>query len=164
MDNRKTNPSRLSVAENDFNNSQKKIQVVKCKADGINCKDHLAAINNNFLQSSYYYQDKDYRRAIEALESAFEGTITIQSNTCSKCVNLFRTTIIETLTNYHAELKSISTGIFAKKRFRQDYEFAETVLNNFLSRQNPQRETKVIKMQKTNEHSSVVFANASPGF
>jgi hypothetical protein len=163
MDKRKTNPFPLSVAENDLNNSQEKIQVVKCKPDGISCKDYLAALNNNFLQSSYYYQDKDYRRAIEALESAFEGTVTIQSNSCSKCVNLFRTTIIETLTNYRDELKSISTGIFAKKRFRQDYEFAETVLENFRSRQNPRRETKIIKMRKTNEQSSVVFAHASPG-
>jgi hypothetical protein len=164
MDNRKTNPFSLSVAENDyFNNSQEKIQVTKCRPDGISCKSHLNAINNSFLQSSYYYQNKDYRRAIEALESAFEGTVTIQSNTCSKCVNVFRTTIIETLTNYHDELKSMSSGIFRKRRFIQDYELADNVLNAFQNRQNLQRETKIIKMRKYSEQSSGIFAHVSPG-
>lgn len=164
MDNRKTNPFSLSVAENDyFNSGQEKIEVVKCKADGINCKGYLKAINNNFLQSSYHYQNKDYRRAIEALESAFEGTVAIQCNTCSKCVKLFRTTIIETLTKYHAELKSMTTGIFRKKRFIQDYELAENVLNAFLDRQNAQREIKIYKMQKINERRSGIFAHVSQG-
>lgn len=164
MDTRKNNPFSLTAAENDyFNNSQEKIQVVNCKPEGAKCKDYLAQINNNFLQSSYHHQNNDYRRAIEALENAYEETITIQGVACSKCVDLFRSTIIESLTNYHAELKSMTTGLFRKKRFRNEYVLADNLLNKFLSLQNPQHETKIIKMQKINAENSGVFAQASSG-
>lgn len=164
MDTRKNNPFSLAVAENDyFNDKQEKIQVVSCKPEGSNCQSILTLINHNFQQSSYYYRNKDYRRAIEELESAFQGTIAIQRNTCSKCVSFFRTTIIETLTGYQIELKSKATGIFKKKRFLQDYELAERVLCSFREMQSEKKETKVIKMRNTEGLNSGVFGNVSLG-
>lgn len=121
----------MSIKESKyFNDKQDKIELVgNCLlGDKYLCKKQLSVINKKFLASSRYFRDKDYTRSIEELKSAFYITTEIQETSCTKCIELFRSTITESLENIHADLQKMSTGFFVRKHYQSSYELATSVL------------------------------------
>lgn len=117
-----------------FNDSEDKIELTHCEADGVNCKDHLSVINKSYKESDNFLRNKDYKKSIEALERAFEKTFELQQSQCKKCANLFRTTVIQSLEDMHKELKKSTTGLFRAKRYKSDFQLVDKTLTDLKGR------------------------------
>ncbi len=130
MNIRKNKPFSLAITEHEYlNNKQDKIQVISCVPDGESCEGHLKEINKCYTFSSKSHLDKDYRQAIDILGKAYNETFEMKRGSCIKCVDLFRKTILNSIQNIHAELKSMTTGLFKNKRYKNDYLYADKVIN-----------------------------------
>ena len=116
-----------------LNHNSNKIELVSCPRNGVKCKNHLAAINEDYSESSIYHQNREYQKSIEALNNAFTKTFELKEDTCTKCANMFRSTIIQSLEDIHLELHSMSKGLFKTKRYQSSYILAGNVLNNLKS-------------------------------
>lgn len=110
------------------NEEQNKIELLGCPFGGNNCKNHLAVINKNYLDSSRYQKEKNYQQAIELLKNAYYKTDELQQANCAKCADLFRATITSSLENIHHELQKMTSGIFRNKRYNEVFLEAENVL------------------------------------
>ncbi|RIH65625.1 hypothetical protein D1164_08130 [Mariniphaga sediminis] len=118
----------LSKKDNGANGQSAKIEVMDCQNNGEKCKEHLAVINENYLESYQYLEGKNFRESIASLKNAFEKTHELQDTTCLKCAQLFRDTITESLEDIRDELQKMSTGIFKTKRYQSSYDEACDVL------------------------------------
>ncbi len=120
----------LSTLDTDyFNDGQDKIELVNGEALTKKCSKYLSLVNVSFRESDYFRRDKDFDRAIEALKDAYIATFDLTESTCLRYGQLFRSTILESLENIHAELKYLSKGIIIKrKRFQSSYETAVNTL------------------------------------
>lgn len=108
-----------------------KFELIYCPRNGKNCKDHLNEINKKYIDSDYYYQNKEYQESIAALNNAFQKTYELNQETCANCARTFRNTIFQTLQNIHVELYDMTNGLFKNKRYNASYVLAENVLNEF---------------------------------
>jgi hypothetical protein len=113
--------SLLKADKNYQPRGESKIELLGCPYGGQNCKTHLALINNNYLESAKYQNEKNYLRAIELLKSAYYTTHELQKTTCTKCASLFRSTITNSMSDIHKELQKMSTGMFRNKRYHDVY-------------------------------------------
>jgi hypothetical protein len=114
-----------------FKDTQDTIELVSCPLKEMMCKFHLSAVNKSFLESELYRREKDYHRSIETLKSAFNITTELMEHPCTKCAQLFRSTIIESLENIHGELEKMSKGIFGNKRYQSSYIKVDNLLKEF---------------------------------
>lgn len=105
-----------------------KIELVSCPRKGKNCHEHLNVINTRFNESRIYQSEKNYRRSVELLKSAFDETMHLQEPTCVKCAALYRSTIIESLEETHKDLQKMAHGFFRSGRFKGSYIMADNVL------------------------------------
>ncbi len=127
----------LSLSKNEsdaIREQQGKIELISCPGGGNVCKQHLAGINNYFVESQKHQQDKNYRRAIELLKSAYHSTEDLQKETCKKCALMFRSTITRSVEEIHSELHKMSTGIFRNKRYQAVYIEAGNILKELKSK------------------------------
>ena len=128
----KSNHAKTYVAESgNSHNGDNKFELISCLQNGGKCKSHLSAINKNYTESDIYHQNKEYRKSIEALNSAFNKTLELQDASCVNCAEMFRSTIIQSLENIHIELHNMSTGWFKNKRYKLSYILAGNVLKEF---------------------------------
>jgi hypothetical protein len=123
----------FSITDTDESTNDKpdKIELVSCPLKEMMCKFHLSAINKSFLESELYRREKDFHRSIETLKSAFNKTTELMEHPCTKCAQLFRSTIIESLENIHGELENMSKGIFGNKRYQSSYIKVDNLLKEF---------------------------------
>ena len=111
-----------------WDGSQAPIELVSCPLNGIKCETKRELINASLIASRNYRLNKEYHESIIELKAAFSQTIELQDTTCKSCVNLFRSTIIQSLEQIHGELRKMSTGIFKVKRYQSSFEFASETL------------------------------------
>jgi hypothetical protein len=114
-----------------FYDKQDKIELLSCPRKEMMCKEHLSLVNKCYVEAEHYRKEKDYERSIDTLKSAFYKTTELVDQSCSKCAELFRSTITESLENVHCELEKMSTGIFSKKRYQSSYLMADNILKEF---------------------------------
>lgn len=106
---RKSKKFPLSAEESDyFDDNQEKITLLRCSFSGKGCNPYLPKINKYFLESSKHFRNKNYLMAVEALNNANSVTFNMNRATCSRCVQLFRSTINKSLDAIRGELKEIS--------------------------------------------------------
>lgn len=127
---RKNNAFSLAVTECDYLNSkQNKIELVNCVPEGESCEEQLKTINKCYTFSHKAHLDKEYRQAIDILGIAYNVTFEIKQGSCINCADVFRKTILDSFENIHTELKSMTTGFFKNKSYKDDYLYAEKVVN-----------------------------------
>lgn len=121
----------FSLAEDEvkyFHSDEDKIELVHCPFDKKECVEQLPDINRYFHESHQGRMDKDYVKAIEALQHAFDITFYIQQSTCTECSGLFRSTIISSMDVLLSELKDLTSGLFRNKRYLPAFEKATHTL------------------------------------
>src|SRR5690554_6270016 len=120
--------SLFSFSKTDYNDGQSKLELLGCPFSGEKCKQQLTVINSNYLKSSEYQREKNYRQAIILLKNAYESADELHQPSCVKCADLFRSTIAQSLKNIHDELRKMTTGIFRNKRYHSVYIEAANIL------------------------------------
>jgi hypothetical protein len=118
----KVNWSRLfslTVTDNEyFDDNQDKIELVGCKRDHHVCLNYLPEINRLMKESDVHYRDREYNKALEALEKAYDNTLKLSHTECFKCARLFRSTIVSSLEEMNHELQGMSKGLFRTARYQ----------------------------------------------
>lgn len=104
-----------------FNEKLDKIQLQRCAMGGQKCKEQLAVVNKNFVESGKYVYNKNYNGAMETLKSAFYVTFELNESTCLKCAAYFRSTITHSLESIQEELGAMSTGMFKTNKYQSNY-------------------------------------------
>ena len=125
--------SPKSIADNNVNGHdvESKFELISCPLNGKNCKNHLISINRNFIESNIYHKNKEYQQSIEALNNAFTETLELNEETCAKCAETFRFSIIQMLQNIHVELGNTTKGLLKTNRYKSSYILADNVLHSF---------------------------------
>jgi len=122
----------FTIKETDHSkNKTNKIELVSCPLRDVICKGHLNEVNNNYLQSEQYHREKEFKKSIETLKSAFYKTTELVEHPCANCVQLFRSTIFKSMENIHGELETMSKGFFGSKRYQSSYISADNALREF---------------------------------
>lgn len=125
-------PFSFSEAETEqFYNNQDKIELLSCPRNKMICQEQLSFVNKCYLQSEQSFKDKDFHRSIDTLKNAFYKTTELDELPCAKCAALFRSTIVESVENYHNELERMTSGLFGKKSYISSREKAANVLDEF---------------------------------
>ncbi len=114
----------------DSDGAESKFELLSCKRKGIKCQNHLLYINKSYIKSDYYLQNKEYFKSVEELDKAFKKTFKLENESCMKCAEMFRTTIIRSLEEIHSELRSMSSGLFRKKQYKSSYIMTGNVLQS----------------------------------
>lgn len=107
---------------------QEPFELVSCPRGGKNCNGSRAVINESVIASRKYLLNKEYNESINELKNAFQQTNNLQEPVCQQCVQLFQTTIIQSVEQIHKDLHRMTTGIFRAKRYRPSLEYADKVL------------------------------------
>lgn len=124
----------FSLSENEgdyFAGENRKIELMACPNGGNSCSEHLAVINSNFGIVDESLANKDYTKSIEALNVAFQKANELQEESCMKCAELFKQSIIQSLEEIQNDLKIMSRGLFGKRRFQANYIQASELLKEF---------------------------------
>jgi hypothetical protein len=116
-----------------LNDKQNKIEFVKCPKKEMKCKEQLTVINKIYIDTEFYRREKDYKSSIETLKNAFYITTELTEKPCTKCAEVFRATVIDSLENIHSELKNITTGIFGNKKYQSSLTLSQNALNELKS-------------------------------
>jgi hypothetical protein len=124
----------LSAIDHEYlNDNQNKFELVKCPGEGMKCKEQLLVINKIYVDSEFFRREKDFKNSIETLKNAFYITTELSEKPCTKCAEVFRATVIDSLENIHSELKTTTSGIFGNKKYQSSLIFAENVLSELKS-------------------------------
>ena len=124
--------SFCTLAEKDaeyFAERPNKFEMVSCPKKERNCKNYLKEINNRYLESEIYRENKEYQNSIAALKNAFNYTTELKESPCNKCAEFFQTNIVQSLESIHHEIHKMSVGLFRTKRYNLSYLIAGDVLN-----------------------------------
>jgi hypothetical protein len=113
-----------------FNDEMNYIELENCPRGGGNCENHRAGINQSMVNARQFRMQKDYKRSIQEYKSAFSLTHELENQTCKPCAELFQSVILKALEQTQDELKSLTTGLFAKKNLRTSYQLAQSVLTD----------------------------------
>lgn len=108
-----------------FNDKEAFIKLEYCKEDGESCSSQLNAVNKNLVLARKLIEEKEYSKALQEINSAFNITYEIERPGCQKCAKLFRNTILNSLKQIIDDLKKTTSGIFAKKSLKPDLLLAE---------------------------------------
>jgi hypothetical protein len=111
-----------------LNDKQDKFELLKCPRNDMNCKEQVSAINKIYVDAEFFRREKDYYNAIETYKHAFYITTELTDFPCTKCAEVFRATIVESLENICTELKKITSGFLANKKYRPSLTKVENVL------------------------------------
>lgn len=113
------------------NEKKKKFELVSCPLNGLYCKNIVAAMNKDYVESEAAHLNKEYDKSLDALKNAYNKTMELPESPCSSCASNFRSAINDSVENIHSELKSMSKGLFSTNRYQSSCEKAEQVLNEF---------------------------------
>lgn len=108
-----------------------KITLLSCPLGCTKCKREVAEINRFYSESNQYQFNNEYQRSIDSLKDAFGRTHDLKEPACYGCTQLLREIIIESLHNVYIDLKQLSSGYFAKKRYKVSLFVAKNTLKEF---------------------------------
>ncbi len=124
----------LAVIDTEYlNEKQNKIEFVSCPRKAMKCKEQLSVINKIYIETELLRREKNYINSIETLKDAFYITSELTEHPCTKCAEVFRSTIVDSMENIHKELIKITSGIFANKNYQTSLTLAENTLTEFKS-------------------------------
>jgi len=122
----------FSETETDcFYDKQDKIELVSCPRKNMICQKQLSFVNKCFQESEQYVRDKDFHRSIDTLKDAFYKTEELDQLPCSRCAELFRLTINESVVSIQDELEGMISGLFGNKSYQSSWDKAAEVLDEF---------------------------------
>lgn len=101
-----------------FHSEENKIELVHCPNDKKECVKQLPIVNRYFQESHQARMDKDYLKAIEALQHAFDITYDIEEDSCAACSRFFQSTIISSMEIIYSDLKDLTSGWFSNKGYK----------------------------------------------
>ncbi|MGQ7871140.1 hypothetical protein [Sunxiuqinia sp. sy24] len=107
------------------------IQFVSCQFNGSRCVNQRETINQCLFNSHDSFTNKEYDDSIEALKIAYDQTGEISGAPCSRCAQLFRSRITDSMEQIHDELQRMTTGFFSWGSLSPSYELANTAINEF---------------------------------
>jgi len=111
-----------------FNDAQDKFKLVNCPIQGKHCIKQLPSINKSYLEAEQYRRNKEFHPAINTLKRAYFTTLELKEPGCSKCVDLFQSSITQSLEEIKDELHKMSIGWFKTKRYESSYLMSGKVL------------------------------------
>ena len=100
---------------------QDKFELVSCSVKEGHCKKILPEINDLYAESELARINKEYLKSAELLKNAYNKTLGLKESLCTKCVELFQSSITETLETMQEEVHQMSLGYFHKKRYENVY-------------------------------------------
>lgn len=98
-----------------------KFELVGCPVSGIYCSSILPEINALYDEAESAHINKEYQNAVELLKKAYLKTFELNESTCSACVNMFQSSIKNTMVNMQNEVKDMSFSFFCKKQYEPVY-------------------------------------------
>lgn len=144
----------FSASESEYFEEQRdKIEFTGCKHSGKSCLNYLPRINDHFRESDLFYRDRDFNRAIDALEKAWYKAGELKDPDCQRCSLFFQATVLQSLESIHTELDRMTKGIFGTKRYQSCYIKADDLLKRI-------RTTKEVKPEYTLKKVSSVLQPA----
>lgn len=112
-----------------FRDKHNKIKLVgECPLNGSECSELLDTVNDRLLTSEIYFRNKEYPQSIEAIKAAFYKISELRNESCKKCIDLFQSTIIQSLENINNDLEKTCSGFLGKRRYRSSYILAADAL------------------------------------
>jgi len=152
----KVNWRRLfSISTSDtelFNESNNKFEFVGCNKKEYSCLSILPQVNNYFRESDIYFNDKDFYRALKAIENAYYKAGELTDMECVNCSAFFQASAIQSLESIHAELKSMTTGLFGTKRYIPQYQMAAQLLRKLKHKEDSEVTTFSPAMEPAYQH------------
>ncbi len=130
--------------------SDKTIELDKCPNGGLFCPDLLENVNNLLHNANLYAQNKEYSRALELKETAFNQIVQLKNDRCQPCGTLFREVILNSVKMYITDLEKMSSGFFGKKKYKYHLKNAERLfkrMENYLEKYNPSQ-AEIQKLKK----------------
>lgn len=122
MDAKTTNHHSLYDVNSDYTIAKEdKFELMNCSLNGVHCSTVLPEINKLYAESEVYRVNKEYVRAAELLEQAYNKTFELKKTSCATCVDFFQTSIAKTMETMQEEVHQMSLGLFHKKRYEQVY-------------------------------------------
>lgn len=112
----------LSTSESEYYEEKSdKIEFTGCKLSGKGCLNYLPKINDHFREADLFFRDRDFNRAIDALEKAWYKAGELKEPDCQRCSLFFQATVIQSLESIHNELERMTKGIFGTNRYQSCY-------------------------------------------
>ncbi|HZL10000.1 MAG TPA: hypothetical protein VFC65_08385 [Prolixibacteraceae bacterium] len=93
-----------------------------------NCQINLSSFNKSYRISQKYIQNKDYLRSIEELKITYTRINNLDLAYCSKCAEVFRSTIIQSLEVIQEDLQKMGSGFLRSQKYASSYQLVCTVL------------------------------------
>ena len=103
------------------------IELVFCPQKGHNCGKQRDLINEHLAVAQNCLHSKDYYIALNNLLKAHDAANEVSQQQCHKCKVLFKSIISSTCKFYVNDLKNMSKGLFRKRKYLLDYEYAKNV-------------------------------------
>lgn len=95
-----------------FNDEQEKFELVSCPFNEEHCKELRGAVNKDYRESQLYRRNKEYPKALDLLNRAYNNTFELTKPSCANCAVFFRNSIVESMTNIKKEQQKRSGGLF----------------------------------------------------
>ncbi len=112
----------------DGENNQDIIELISCQSNGDHCAQVRGEINKLLKSARISRINKEYRKAVDEMVEAYGLTNQEINESCRACHQLFRDTIINSLSLVTNELKKMNSGLFRDKHYQQVYLFASKKL------------------------------------
>lgn len=131
---------RLIIKDSEyFHDNEDTIKLNFCPNDGEHCKGQMAYMNNRLLLTRKLVENKEYTRAIESLNEAFDSTYDLGEAQCQPCAQLFRESIVKTLEHLVSDLDEMTKGLFRKKTFIADLVLARRIMQELREKLPPSK-------------------------
>jgi hypothetical protein len=109
-----------------------KFELVSCSVTGVCCNTILPEINKLYEVAGLARVNKEYQQSADLLQQAYDKTLTLKEPSCSKCIELFQSSIANTMETMQNEVHDMTVGFFRKKH----YEHVYIKLSNHLRKMN----------------------------
>lgn len=109
------------------------IKLEYCPKEIITCDNQRKIMNRHLHLARQYFDNKEFYLGIRSLTDAYDATFNSNKQPCKKCETFFRDIIINSCENKVDELRRYTTGVFKRRKFMLDYEFAKQTLERLKS-------------------------------
>lgn len=115
------------IIKNNSKQLQPNIELADCPLKAMLCEVQLASIHISLFEYEKYRIEKKYEKSVEILKNAFEKTLMLKNNPCTKCANHYHQIIFETMEIIINELNKPSNSLFSKKNNHPIYFKAQNI-------------------------------------
>lgn len=116
-----------------FQDNLEGIELENCPRGGLSCKVQLALMNELLIKARKYIESKEYKAAFLLFEEAFNFSFDIKPIHCQNCTNLFRNTILNSMSLAIFDLERMTHGLFTKKKYTSYLVYAKTLIEELKS-------------------------------